>query len=211
MLKTIATVALTAVLAGPLGAQGLPDAATKSERLIFASRDWSGVAAGLAWSLDREGPAGMQGFLPVADGQLRLAQVTDPSDGKPMVEMHEVDDTRDRVVGRYPMAGIDPVLIYFLETTTRNMSALTGGNANYIRNRIKAAMRDGGSIEALEGGGQRMVLVPFAGDPAADRMRGFQSMRLTFTLPADGDAPITALAAEAPDAGYALRLAQVAP
>ena len=127
-----------------------------------------------------------------------------------MLEMRETGGGIDRVVGRYPVEGMDPVLVYFLETTTRNMSALAQGSADYIRNRIKASLREGAQISAAEGG-SRVVLMPFARDPNAPRMQGFDKLTLTLDIRAEAGAPIRAFVAEAPGTGYALRLTQVTP
>ena len=213
----IAALLLALPAAAGAGAAPPPGASTAStapaspapgDAMIFARRDFSAAAtAPLVWRLDREGRAG-EGFLPITDGRLTLSRVT--ADSVPMLEMRETGGGIDRVVGRYPAEGMDPVLVYFLETATRNVSALAGGNPDYIRNRIKAALRAGGTVEAGTGEagtgeGARVRLIPLAGDAAARRMAGFDDLTLTFDLGPDG-APIAGLTAEAPGTGYALRL-----
>lgn len=191
----------------------LPATASESDRLIFAARDFSAAAdpAGLAWRLDRQGgPA--EGFAPVEDGRLTLSRIPDPADGKPILEMRETGGGRDRVVGRYPVEGMDPVLVYFLETATRNMAMLAGGNPDYIRNRFKDALRSGGVVTQGEGAeGTRVVLSPFAGDPNAAKMKGFEALTLTIELDPRQDAPIRGLAAAAPGTGYSFALTEVSP
>lgn len=206
---TAAALGLALMLTAAPGLAQVPADAPPSDKLIFADRDFSGAAQGLAWRMDREGkPA--EGFQPVTDARLTLTRTTDPKDGKPMLEMRETGGGIDRVVGRYPVEGMDPVLVYFLETTTRNMSALAQGSADYIRNRMKAALRDGAQISAADGV-SRVVLMPFANDPNGPRMQGFDKLTVTLDIPTQAGAPIRSLTAEAPGTGYALRLTQVAP
>lgn len=199
------------------GAAGLPADAPPSDRLIFSDRDLGAAAkaGALEWRLVREGkpPEGQsgEGFVAMADGRLVLKPITDPADGRPMLEMREEGNANSRVVGRYPTTGMDPVLVYFLETATRNVSVLAQGNPDYIRNRFKDAMRKGGEIEPVTGpaGGQRVTLRPLAGDPNAAKMHGFDALTLTIELAPDPTQPIAALAATAP--GYTLHLTRVAP
>ncbi|AXC50417.1 hypothetical protein DRW48_12640 [Paracoccus suum] len=148
MRKAVMAAAMAAAVLATGGAS-LPDKASQSDRLIFADRDLAGAAAKapLAWRLVREGKAAA-GFAPLADGLLSVVPVTDPDGGDPMLEMRETASGTERVVGRYPANGMDPVLVYFLESATRNVSALAGGNPDYIRNRFKDAMRKGGEVGA---------------------------------------------------------------
>lgn len=201
VLAAAALPALPAAAAAPAGA-------SETDRLIFADRDWSGAEDGLAWTLERAGPP-VPGFMPVT-GALRIVAATDAAHGIPVLDLHEVVDGRDRVVGSFPRS-VDPLLIYFLEGATRHMAALTGGNPVYIRNRIKEALRRGGAVLDAPDGGRTVILSPFLGDPNADRMQGFQTLTLVISLAPEAGAPIRGLSAEAPAAGYRLQLAAGRP
>lgn len=205
MLRHRAVAALLSALplASPAGAAA-PAGASETDRLIFADRDWSGAKAGLSWSLARAG-AEVPGFVPVAGGRLDVVEMMDPQYKKAMLELHEVAEGRDRVVGRFPPS-VDPLLVYFLESTTRNMAAIAGGNPDYIRSRIKAALRRGGAVLTAPDGGRTVILSPFLNDRHAARMRGFETLTLTISLAPEAGAPIRGLSAEAPAAGYSLRL-----
>ena len=187
--------------AGP-GAAEAPEGASQADRLLFADRDWSHAAQGLTWSVEEAGPAG-NGFRPLTGARLHLTEVTDPADGKPMLQLRETTPATDRIVGAYPPS-IDPLLIYFLETTTRHMAGLAHGNPDYIRNRIKASLRRGGAVVAAPDGGRSVILSPFLDDRNARRMGGFETMTLVISLAPEGNAPILALQAAAPAAGYKL-------
>ncbi|MRX51556.1 hypothetical protein GI374_14125 [Paracoccus sp. S-4012] len=175
--------------------------------LVFAERDFSALGQGpVRWHLTRTGPE-VEGFQPLADGQLTLALGADPDIGRPMLELRESGGGRERLIARYPTAGMDPVLVYFLETATRHMAALAGGSPFYIRNRIKEALRRGGAVVDSPDGGRIVILSPFAGDRNADRMRGFDRLTLQIGLAPQPGAPIRSLEAEAPGTGYAFKLA----
>ncbi|WP_295049272.1 hypothetical protein [uncultured Paracoccus sp.] len=174
---------------------------------VFAERGpWSLDDASLKWSVHVEGPEA-PGFLRIDDGSVTLAQVTDPSDQQPVLQLTQQTDSRTRKIGPFPISGGDPVLTFFLEQTTRDMARLTGGSPFYIRNRIKDAIFRGGQI-AAQGDGTVASFQPFADDPNAARMGGFQTLTLTFVL-GDPAQPIRELRAETqgPQPGYVNRMA----
>lgn len=174
---------------------------------VFAERGpWSLEGKDLLWSVHVEGPE-VPGFLPVDAGSLTLTQAIDPSDQQPILQLVQKTDTRTRQIGPFPISGGDPVLTFFLEQTTRDMARLTGGSPHYIRNRIKDAIFRGGQI-TREGEQSVATFMPFAKDPNAARMGGFQNLTLTFVL-ADPKQPIRELRAETEGAelGYLNQMA----
>ncbi|WEF24368.1 hypothetical protein [Paracoccus sp. S3-43] len=182
-------------------------AAGEAGDAVFAERGpWSIEGRDLHWSLHVQGPQA-QGFLPVRDGSLTLTQVIDPSDAQPVLQLVQKTDSRTRRIGPFPISAGDPVLTFFLEQVTRDMANLTGGSPFYIRNRIKEALFQGGRIAAHEGGSVASFQ-PFADDPNANRMKGFETLTLTFVLD-DPVQPIRELRAETAGAqpGYVQRMA----
>lgn len=148
---------------------------------VFADRGpWSLDGQTLRWSLRVEGPE-TQGFLPIDKGSVTLTQAIDPSDQQPVLELTQTTDSRTRRIGPFPISGGDPVLTFFLEQTARDMARLTGGSPFYIRNRIKDALFQGGTITQADTGSVASFQ-PFAADPNAGRMGGFQTLTLTFVL-----------------------------
>lgn len=163
--------------------------ADKAGDAVFAKRGpWALGDRVLIYDMQVQGPSA-QGFLPVTDGSLRLAETIDPSDNQPVLQMTQQTDNRSRKIGPFPISGGDPVLTFFLEQTTRDMAALTGGSPFYIRNRIKDAVFRGGDITPDQNG-QTARFQPFANDPNAERMQGFQTLTLTFHLAPDPARPI---------------------
>lgn len=148
---------------------------------VFAERGpWSLTDDGLVWSLHVEGPEA-PGFVPVDDGSVTLGRATDPSDGQPVLQLTRKAGQRSRQIGPFPISGGDPVLTFFLEQTARDMAGLTGGSPFYIRNRLKDALFRGGEI-THEGATATATFRPFADDPNAARMQGFQTLTLTFVM-----------------------------
>lgn len=182
-------------------------AAGEAGDAVFAERGpWSIGGRDLHWSLHVQGPQA-PGFLPVRDGSLTLTQVIDPSDSRPVLQLVQKTDSRTRRIGPFPISAGDPVLTFFLEQVTRDMANLTGGSPFYIRNRIKEALFQGGRIAPQESGSVASFQ-PFADDPNANRMKGFETLTLTFVL-GDPVQPIRELRAETAGAqpGYAQRMA----
>ncbi|MDO5704167.1 MAG: hypothetical protein Q4G49_03720 [Paracoccus sp. (in: a-proteobacteria)] len=163
---------------------------------VFAERGpWALGDRVLNWQMTVDGPEA-QGFASVSDGAVRMAEIADPSGGGRMLQLtvQAGPDGPDRKIGPFPLSTGDPALIYFLEQTVRDMSSLTGGSPFYIQNRIKEALFNGGRIDR-DGDRRIAVFSPFADDPNAARMHGFQTLTLTFVLTGDND-PIRRMTAE---------------
>ena len=176
MMKRAIAIALWAALSMPQA--GL---AAEAGDAVFSERGpWDLGQESLEWQMTVEGPAA-EGFRPTADGRLILSQIIDPSDQQPVLQLQQQGDTANRKIGPFPISAGDPVLTYFLEETVSDMAALTGGSPHYIRNRMKDAIFRGGEITEQDG---RKVATfqPFAQDQNAARMKGFDSLTLTFVM-----------------------------
>ncbi|MDS9466991.1 hypothetical protein RGQ15_05290 [Paracoccus sp. MBLB3053] len=162
--------------------------------LVFADRGpWNMPDGPLVWVLDQKGPA-VEGFQPLGQGRITLDRIIDASDGKPALQLAEDTARTKRRIGPFPISGGDPALTFFLETTARDMAALTGGSPFYIRNRLKDALFRGGKV--VEDDGQRVaIFAPFTEDKNKARMFGFETLELRFTL-GDPKLPIRRMAAK---------------
>ncbi|QRZ12776.1 hypothetical protein JWJ88_09175 [Paracoccus methylovorus] len=186
-MKLLRSLALIGLLASPLYAGEAGD-------LVFAERGpWDLSQGPLVWTIEQTGPA-VPGFAPLGKGSISLAEITDPKDGKTMLELTEKTERIDRKVGPFPVSGGDPALTFFLETTALNMAALTGGSPFYIRNRLKEALFRGGEVQR-EGEESIAVFAPFKDDENSKRMAGFDTLELRFTL-GDPKRPIRRMLAE---------------
>jgi hypothetical protein len=98
-----------------------------------------------------------------------------------------------------PFEGVpgNPLLMLFLENTVRAVAQATGGSPFYLRNRMKAALRDGLSESEGEGGLTVLTAQPFAADPNAARMGPFGGLTLRFELAAAEPGAFRLLRAEA--------------
>lgn len=169
-------------------------AAAEAGDAVFTERGpWDLDDRRLEWQMIVEGPAA-EGFQPVADGTVTLSEAIDPSDQQPVLRLTQETDARTRQMGPFPISAGDPVLVFFLEQTARDMAALTGGSPHYIRNRLKDNLFRGGEVAQADGT-TTATFKPFAEDPNADRMGGFQSLTLTFVM-TDPAQPIRELRAE---------------
>ncbi len=83
-----------------------------------------------------------------------------------------------------PFEGVpgNPLLMLFLENTVRAVAQATGGSPFYLRNRMKAALRDGLTESEGTDGITVLTASPFAADPNADKMGPFGALTLRFEL-----------------------------
>lgn len=179
-------------LGGLVAAFGGAALAGEAGDMVFADRGPWRTEPPLVWRLSQTGPV-TEGFRPLGQGTLALTTVTDPQDGKPVLELAEDTARIKRRIGPFPTTGGDPTLTFFLETVARDMASLTGGSPFYIRNRLKDALFRGGEVRH-EGDETVAVFAPFRGDPNGARMAGFDSLEMRFTM-ARPDAPIRAMTA----------------
>jgi hypothetical protein len=192
LLRRLALIAFTGLAVAHIAAPATH--AGEAGDLVFADRGpWDLSAGPLVWAIDQKGPE-VAGFVPLGQGTITLRQVTDPSDGQPVLQLDEATARINRKIGPFPVSGGDPSLTFFLETVSRDMAALTGGSPFYIRDRLKDALFRGGAVEQQDGH-PVASFQPFATDPNRDRMYGFGDLTLRFVL--DGpDRPIRRMLAE---------------
>lgn len=205
-MKTMRSLALWAALATGLGLA--PIHANEAGELVFAERGpWQLGDQTIVWRLDVAGPPAVQGFVPITDGRIELAETVDASDGKPALELHEDSQLIKRTIGPYPVTGSDPALVFFLETTAREMARISGGSPFYIRNRIKDAVFRGGEVIEVDGT-RKAVFRPFQDDKNKDRMAGFDTLELTFDVD-DPAQPIPSMVAQTSAEGLGFRVSMV--
>lgn len=179
--------------------------ANEAGDLVFADRGpWQPETNQYVWRLDVAGPVHQQ-FTPISDGRIEIVAATD--NGQPAVELHEKAAPIDRKIGPFPVDGNDPALIFFLETTSREMAKLTGGSPFYIQNRMKDALFRGGEVQKTEKG-QVAIFRPFVDDPNKDKMSGFETLEMTFTIE-DPKMPIPSMIAATPGEKPGFRVSMV--
>ncbi|POF28324.1 hypothetical protein [Roseibium marinum] len=109
-----------------------------------------------------------------------------------MADLYFDPGSKVRGVGSFPADVGNPLIMYFLETVIRDLAGSSGGSPFYIRNRIKAALLKQRPVRDLEISldgrklkARTIVLFPFKNDPASDKMRGVETLALTFTVSED--------------------------
>lgn len=140
----------------------------------------------------------------------RVALAARPGQRGRLLAMTRTQDGATLPIAEFPASGANPVLLYFLESTARNMGEATGGSPFYIRNRMREA------LDAAQAGDpgtvQTVTLQPFAHDPNRARMGIFADLTLTLRYdPADPGRPLELSADTAPGPnGYHDRLVLIA-
>lgn len=187
--------ALLAVLALGLAPPAAAEAAGDGDRAsaqaaIFAADAFTALPAGVRLGFThRRSLAPQDARMPdIADGRADLAIEADET-GSRQLRLTLSEDGATRPVPPFPAEAGHPVLLIFLETTVRTMSTLTGGNAYYIRNRIREALWEGGTRSAVtldvagaSVAGERTTIRPFATDANRARMGLFADLELAFVL-----------------------------
>jgi hypothetical protein len=114
--------------------------------------------------------------------EARVALVrVDTAEG-PKLQLTQGEGAAAEEIAVFSTGSANPVLLYFLEATVRDMAAATGGNPFYVRNRIREALvaSDLGAGEPRE-----VVLQPFAADPNRGRMGDYADVSLRFRFEAE--------------------------
>ncbi|MDD9727958.1 hypothetical protein PVV74_21135 [Roseovarius sp. SK2] len=123
----------------------------------------------------------------------------------PMAVLELRQGEKYRKLGQFPASVGNPMIMFFYESTVRDMAESAGGSKFYIRNRVKEALvqpnevtmgeaeYDGETVET-----QTVTMQPFAEDPNRAQMRGFGDLELTVTMSEDVPGWYLSLLAEAP-------------
>ncbi|ETX14229.1 hypothetical protein OCH239_03940 [Roseivivax halodurans JCM 10272] len=109
-------------------------------------------------------------------------------------------DGRHRVLGEFPAGVGNPIIMYFVETVVRDVAEAAGGNPFYIRNRMKEALLEAGEVRDVPGATE-VTLHPFADDPNAARMQGFDALTLSAVMSPEVPGLYQTLSASIPETG----------
>ena len=128
--------------------------------------------------------------------------LTKPEDSR--LALERVTQGETQPISDFNVNSANPILIYFLESTARNMTEITGGSPFYIRNRLREALGkpDLGPIAEIAIGdstatAREVIMRPFAEDAIRSRMGAFAELTLRFVVDADQPGRILVLAADA--------------
>lgn len=164
-------------------------AAGEAQDLIFRVGLLDPVATGqtLVYHHERSGALAAEPVPPIEDGTVEIA-LTEGDDGRAArLEIAEAGVPRSRAL--LPAGGGHPVLLMFLESSARNVAALTGGSPFYIRNRMREALAEEVAVEPVEldlGAetvpAEAMTFRPFIDDPNHAALGAFADLALTMVL-----------------------------
>ncbi len=190
----------TTRLAGALAlalalSQGAPQAAADGTDMVFREGALENVETGRAVVYERtlRAPAAAPEEAAADEtGRILLALVDlEAREGRAALLTIEREDGRARRLDPFPAgarAG-NPVLLAFLELTTRSVAEATGGSPFYIRNRIKDAFRAGGETAPAaadyaeaEAPVTRIAYRPFLDDPNGAALGEFAGLTISFDV-----------------------------
>jgi hypothetical protein len=156
--------------------------------LLFEAPAWRVAPAGTALSYRYERRTGNEAvFGPPASDRIRLD--LDPGDAAETRTARVAMFTDERRVpaGPFENVGYNPALVLFLEHHVGRLAKLVQANPRYLKNAIRAALRDRAVVTPttfeLQGRavpGWRVAVTPFADDPNRARMRGLDTLDYTF-------------------------------
>ncbi len=116
--------------------------------------------------------------------------VTDVTDSKQsVVNVTVFTGERQRPIQNYDGLTINPVFIWFLDKSVDTYRLLSGGNQIYLKGRFRDAFIDKATVESIEipyngktVAAHRVTVVPFDGDPNANKMQGFEKSKFTIVV-----------------------------
>ena len=180
-----------------------PDAAA----LLFETPQLKDEAPGrtLAYAYARSAPEDGR-FGPSFADTIRLG--IDRSDAEAAartVRMEMFGPGRRRAAGPFEDVTTNPVLTVFLEHHVEQLSKALRANPRYLKNAIRAALRDKAVVERAEtnAAGQavpawRVSVAPFVAEANKDRMQGLEGLAYTFTVSDGVPGRIAEIAVRAP-------------
>jgi hypothetical protein len=183
-LKTFLGVA--AVLLLPVAATAGP----ASDRL-FAEGVLKTIEPGteLVYGHVREGAEKSELVRWIDDGEVHVMLQKSQDGSKEAVISMLSDGKVQRRMNPLPVSIGNPILLTFLESSLRAMANITGGSPFYIRNRMKAALRDTGTVTPVKAmigdktvDAEQITFIPFLHDQNRQRMGEFADLELRFIL-----------------------------
>jgi hypothetical protein len=212
-MRRAALLAMTALLYGGIATaeESRPADATD---LLFETPQWADARPGdtLAYRYSRKS-ANEGLFGPSFDDRIRLHVDRGATEDTRTVRVELFGAERRRASGPFEDVSFNPVLMLFLEHHVEHLSRSVQANPRYLKNAIRAALRDGFKLargEASVGGRPvttwQVVITPFLNDPNKARMKGLQDLVYTLAVSEQVPGQITELTAKAarPDGVSAL-------
>lgn len=202
MKPSIIAVAL-ALLCAPAAAQEqkLPEAAD----LLFETPQWEKAAPDTTLTYRYTRKTSNEAILGLSfEDRIRLHLDKGEAAGQRTVRVELFSGERRRSAGPFEDTMANPALVLFLEYHLSELAPRLKANPRYIKNAIRAALREKASVQkaqvALEGRSlpaTKVVIRPFVDDPNKERMQGLDTLTYTFTVSDDVPGQIVEIHASA--------------
>lgn len=200
-MKNVGTLAALAMLlcVSAAGAQTPPSAS----EVLFERPQWNAAEAGTSLSYRYVRTATPETVLgPNVEDRIRLGIEPGAASETRTVRVEMFSQERRRAAGPFEDVTGNPALVLFLEHHLESLARTLKGNPRYIKNAIRAGLRDRAVVTpaTVDVGGRslpgwRIETQPFLDDPNRQKMRGLETMRYGFLV---SDAvPVTIASIEA--------------
>jgi hypothetical protein len=180
----IAAALATALAAAPVAAD--PSATA----LLFENAHFDSLPDGTVISYryerDTVDPTKLGGAF---EDDIKLTLGTPGPDGRRDIVVQLFSGDRRKPAGPFSQMLGNPLVMLFLEADVNVMKELVGGNPRYLRNKIRAAFRAGGEVEAttvsidgVEVPAERILLKPFIDDSHRAELGAFVEKTYEFVV-----------------------------
>ena len=178
------------VIAGFLGSVAAMAGAPSAVELLFERKHLAKLDRGteIAYRFERATSDPKMLGEPFSD-TISLTITAIAPTGTREVALNVFTGDRARSVQNVPDMTGNPVLVLFLDRSVGDMSHLAGGSRPYLKDRIRAGLRDKSVLDpiTITYGSQtvhayRIAVTPFEGDPNAAKMLGYEGAKLTLVL-----------------------------
>jgi len=174
------------VVAAPAVAQDVPSAPD----LLFEAQDWQRVGSDstLLYRYERTGSLAAD-RVPGLSDTIRLHVRSGSAAASRNVEVEMFSGPRRRPAGPFDDVAGNPALVLFLEQHLQTLVAAVGANPRYLRNAIRAGLRESASVvpitatyEDRQVSAWRIETRPFLQDPRRNQMQGLESLTYSFVV-----------------------------
>jgi hypothetical protein len=121
--------------------------------------------------------------------KLRLEITRAKDKGVRDIAMHVFTGQEARDVQNWPDLSTNPLFLWYLDRSVAQLASLSGAERMYLKSRIRGTFDEKGKVETVKvpyGGKEveayRIVLKPLKGDPAADKMEGYDFSVMSFVV-----------------------------
>jgi len=217
-----AAVAFAALLAGPASATepaagaapaatsaATPAAAPAAMSLLFEDARFGGLpdhtVLSYRYARDSSDPVKLGGTF---EDDIKLTLGEPDAEGRREIVVQLFTGDRRKPAGPFSQMLGNPLVMLFLEADVNVMKELVGGNPRYMRNRIRAAFRDGGNVEAttvtVDGvavPAEKIVLKPFVTDAHRTELGAFADKTYEFVVSDKVPGSVVSIRAVTPQLG----------